>query len=211
MTTTITNTTLVVPDGFITNDSISSTAAIDVAKLAQQTVQEFPVGFSTFRVWDAITSLPPASSSSDDLGIVTGTPGTDGPTITTGDVKAAGVTTRKIGFEIPVPHNYDDGQTIEVRVRAAMETTVADVAAYVDLSAYIVNGSGLVGSDLVTTSQIAMNSLTPADCDFVLSAGSIDPGDHIMCVLSLSVEDSATATDVIAAVYSVVLRCDTRG
>ena len=56
MTTTITNTTLVVPDGFITNDSISSTAAIDVAKLAQQTVQEFPVGFSSFRVWDAITS-----------------------------------------------------------------------------------------------------------------------------------------------------------
>ena len=88
---------------------------------------------------------------------------------------------------------------------------MADVAAYVDLQAYIVNGSGLVGSDLVTTTQIAMNNLTAADCDFVLSAGSIDPGDHIMCVLSLAVEDSATATAVIANAYSIVLRCDTRG
>ena len=211
MTTTITNVNLVVPDGYVTDGSISATAQIAVSKLAQQTVQEFPVPFNSLRVWDAITSLPPASASADDLGLVIGTPGTDAPTISTGDVKAAGVTTRKIGFELAVPHNYDDGQTIEVRVRAGMETTVADVTAYVDLQAYIVNGSGLVGSDLVTTSLIAMNNLTAADCDFVLSAGSVDPGDHIMCVLTLSVEDSATATAVIANAYSVVLRCDTRG
>lgn len=211
MSTTVSGISVLFPDNWITNASFADNAAIATSRLEQRTFQEFPVPFTSMRVWDAMASLPVTSGANDDLALITGTPGTNALRIITGDVKTLGPTTRKIGFEIPVPHNYDDGETFEVRIRCAMETTVADTAANVDLQAWISNGSGGVGTDLVSSTASNCNSLTPADKDFVLTAGSIDPGDRIQCVISFFVQDGASNTAVTGAIYEVSVRCDTRG
>lgn len=211
MSTTVTSVSIVLPDGFITDAAFATGSDISTSRIAQRPFAKYAVPFTSMRVWDAMATVPVTTAANDDLALLTGTPGTSNLKLSTGDLKTAGPTTRKIGFELAVPPNYEDGQTIEVRVRAGMETTVADTAANVDLQAWISNGGGGVGSDLVTSTASNCNSLAAADKDFVLDAANIDPGDRIMCVLSFFVQDAATNTAVTGAVYEIALRCDTRG
>lgn len=199
------------PDGQAPGTFLSANAAIEPGQLAQRPLQAFPVALTSARVWDAMHTNLPGTPATDDLGLVTGTPGTDAPLISTGDLKAAGATSRKLAFELPIPANYDDGQTVQVVVRSAMETTVADASATVDLEAYKPDGAGAVGSDLVTTSAISMNSLTPADRVFTINPASLVKGEKLICVLTIAVNDAATATAVTGVVYAIDLKCDTRG
>jgi hypothetical protein len=113
-------------------------------------------------------------------------------------------------FSIPIPPNYDDGETIQVRIRAAMETTLASTSCTVDLEA-VVGSSGTPTADLVTSVAQSMNSLTAANFDFTINAASVDPGQLLECRLSISCNDTATATAVTPAVYKVSLLADTRG
>lgn len=211
MSTTITDATLVVPDGFITNRTVSSQAAIEVSKLAQQPLQEFPARLTDARVWDAIASLAPSSAAADDLALVGGTWGTDAPLLSAGDLKAAGATTRYTRLQIPIPANYQDGETIQVRLRCAVETTVADTTCTVDCEVYKGDGTGAVGSDLITTAAQSINSLTPADFDFTIDATAVDPGDLLDLRIAIACNDAATVTAVTPVIYSVTLLCDTRG
>lgn len=202
---------VVLPSGALRNEDISPSAAIEVAKLEQRVLAEYPIPFVDMRVWDAVTSLPVSAAANDDLGLINGTFGTHSLVLRTGDLKAAGSTSRKIRFETPVPPNYDDGQTIQLRVRCGMETTIADVTASVDLEVYKPYGDGAVGSDLCSTAATACNSLTIADKDFVIDASGVDPSDRLQCVLTFLVNDGATATAVQGVVTHVALLCDTRG
>jgi hypothetical protein len=111
---------------------------------------------------------------------------------------------------IPIPSNYEDGQTIQLRIRAKMETTVADNSCTIDAEAYI-GADGSLGSDLVTTPAGSMNSLSAANYDFTINATGVDPGDLLEVRLSIASNDAATATAVTPAIYSVSLLCDTRG
>jgi hypothetical protein len=156
------------------------------------------------------TNLP-GTPATDDLGLITGTPGTNAPKITTGDLKALGATSRRLAFELPIPANYEDGQTVNLVVRSAMETTIADVSATVDVSAYKPDGAGAVGSDLITTAATTMNSLTPSDKTFVIDGSSLLKGEKLICVVTVAVNDAATATAVTGAIYAIDLKCDTRG
>lgn len=209
--TRITGATILLPAGLLSNQDLSSNAAIDTSKIAQRVLAEYPVPFSSLRVWDAVTSLPVSAAANDDLGLINGTFGTHSLLLRTGDLKAAGSTSRKIRFEVAVPPNYDDGQTIQIRVRAGMETTVADTAATIDLEVYKPDGDGLVGSDLCATSATSVNSLTKANVDFSITASSVDPSDRLECVLTFLVNDAATVTAVQGVVTDLILMCDTRG
>lgn len=208
---TINNVSINIPDNSISGSAIAANAEIATSQLAQRAFQKAPVLFSSMRVWDAMHTPAVGTPASDDLGIVTGTPGTDAPMLSSGDLKSAGATTRKVAFEIEVPDDYDDGQTFQMRFTAAMETTVADTSATIDLEVYKPDGTGAVGSDLCTTAAQSINSLTPADKDFVIDETGIDPGDKLICIVSVAVNDAATGTAVTAAIYNVVRRCDTRG
>ncbi len=207
---TIPGVILTIPDQTLTNNDIAGNANIATSKMAQRVLAESVVPVHSFRVWDAVTSNPVSAAANDDLGLVTGTWATNPVRLTGGDMKALGATTRRIYFSIPIPANYDDGETIQIRVRAKMETTVADVSCTVDLEAYV-GSSGVVGSDLVTTAAQSMNSLTAANFDFTLNGASVEPGDLLECRLSIACNDAATATAVSPAVYKVSLLCDTRG
>lgn len=205
------NGTLQLPDGQAPGSFLSANAAIEPTQLAQRPLQAFPVPLTSARVWDAMHTNLPGTPAADDLGLITGTPGTDAPMISTGDVKALGATSRKLAFELPIPANYEDGQTIQVVVRSAMETTISDGTATIDLEAWKPDGAGAVGSDLVTTAALTTNSLTPSDKTFTLDASALTKGEKLICVLTMAVNDAATGTAVTGAVYSIDLKCDTRG
>ena len=208
---TLNQVSLTIPDNSLPGRTLSATAEIAKTQLAQQTLQPEPIPFALCRVWDAMQTNTPGTPATDDLGLVTGTPGTDAPMLSDGDLKAAGATTRKVAFEMSVPYDYDDGETFEVRFTAGMETSVADVSATIDLQVFKPDGTGAVGSDLCTTAAQSINSLTPNDYDFTIDGSGIDPGDKLICIVSVAVNDAATATAVTAAIYGMTRRCDTRG
>ena len=207
--TTIPNTTIILPPEVITNYTIAGNADISPTKIAQRVLAESVVPLVDAKTWDAVATNLPAAAASDDLGLVTGTWATNPVRITAGDVKALN-STRRLYFAVPIPANYEDGQTIQVRIRAKMETTVADTSCTLDLEAYV-GSSGSLGSDLVTTPAQSMNSLTAASYDFTINATGVDPGDLLECRLSIAYNDAATATAVTPAIYKIVLLCDTRG
>ena len=208
--TTIPDITMVLPPEVITNYTIAGNADIATTKLAQRVLAESVIPLTQARVWDAVQTNLPATPASDDLVIVTGTWGTNPVRITAGDVKALGSTTRRLYLAIPIPSNYEDGQTIQLRIRAKMETTVADNSCTIDAEAYV-GSDGALGSDLVTTTAASMNSLSAANYDFTINATGVDPGDLVEVRLSIASNDAATATAVTPAIYSVSLLCDTRG
>lgn len=208
--TTISDITMILPPEVITNYTIAGNADIAFTKIAQRVLAESVIPLTQARVWDAVQTNLPATPASDDLGIITGTWGTNPVRITAGDVKALGSTTRRLYLAIPIPSNYEDGQTIQLRIRAKMETTVADTSCTIDAEAYV-GSDGALGSDLVTTPATSMNSLSAANYEFPINATGVDPGDMLEVRLSIASNDAATATAVTPAIYSISLLCDTRG
>jgi len=208
--TTVPDVTMILPPEVITNYTIAGNADIATTKLAQRVLAELIVPLTNARTWDSIATNLPAAAASDDLGLVSGTWGTNPARITAGNVRTLGATTRRLYLAIPIPANYEDGQTIQLQIRAKIETTVADVSCTIDAEAYV-GADGALGSDLVTTSAQSMNSLSAASYDFTVNATGVDPGDLLEVRLSISSNDAATATAVTPAIYSIALLCDTRG
>lgn len=209
--TTITVTRMDIADNGIPANALATNLNLAVTQLAQRTFMAYPVPFTSCRVWDAMHTMVVGTAATDDLALITGTPGTDAPKLSAGDLKAAGATSRKVAFELDVPANYDDGETFQVRIRAGMETTIADGSCTVDLQVWKPAGDGLVGSDLCATAAQSINSLAEADKDFEITASSLDPGDKLICVVTIACTDTATATAVTPVIYSILRRCDTRG
>jgi hypothetical protein len=207
---TIPNVILQIPDRSLTNNDIAGNANIEPSKLGQRVLAESIIPLTQARTWDSVAVNLPAAATSDDLGLVSGTFGTNPARITAGDVKALGPTTRRLYMAIPIPANYEDGETIQLQIRAKMETTVADVSCAIDAEAYV-GSDGSLSSDLVTTAAQSMNSLTAAAYNFAINATGVDPGDLLEVRLSVASNDAATATAVTPAVYSIALLCDTRG
>ena len=208
--TTVPNVTMILPPEVITNYTIAGNADIATTKLAQRVLAESIVPLTQARTWDSVAVNLPAAAASDDLGLVSGTWGTNPARITAGNVRTIGATTRRLYMAIPIPANYEDGQTIQLQIRAKMETTIADVSCTIDAEAYV-GADGAVGSDLITTAAQSMNSLSAASYTFTIDATGVDPGDLLEVRLSISSNDAATATAVTPAIYSIALLCDTRG
>jgi hypothetical protein len=201
---------MILPPEVITNYTIAGNADIATTKLAQRVLAESIVPLTQARTWDSVAVNLPAAAASDDLGLVSGTWGTNPARITAGNVRIIGATTRRLYLAIPIPANYEDGQTIQLQIRAKMETAIADVSCAIDAEAYV-GSDGALGSDLVTTDAQSMNSLSAAAYTFTINATGVDPGDLLEVRLSISSNDAATATAVTPAIYSIALLCDTRG
>lgn len=189
---------------------LTTNAAIARTQLAQIPNVEVAITPFEWRVWDSGALL--GAAGTDDLGLVAGTFATDVYTIQAGDLKAAGATTRRAIIQIRVPEKYEDGQTVTLRLRSGMKTTVADTTCTIDVEAYEVGTSGLVsGSDLCTTSAQDTNSLTPANFSFTITPDALVAGDVIEVRVSITCTDGATATAVIPVLYKATLLYDSRG
>lgn len=207
-----TTNTFTLGDESIDNRQISPTAAIEHSKMEQRVLAITPVPATVLRVWDAMQTTI-GSPASDDLGIITNAAfGSNPPVyVGTGDLKAAGSTTRRCAFIVPLPNDYEDGQTVLLRFYAGMITTVADVAATLDVEAYRLDKDGTVGaSDLYTGAALTINSLTVAAKDFSLTPSTLQKGDAILVRVSVLVNDAATLTAVIGAIHQIELLADLR-
>ena len=197
-------------EGSFLNRDISSQANIERSKMELKTGRSFPVNQCDFRVWDALSSLLPSAGANDDLGLVTGTYGTNAPLIQTGDLKAAGATTRRARVLIPLPDNYADGESVVLRCNAQMVTTVADTSATIDIEAYRLLTDGTLSADLCATSAASINSLTLGSDDFTITATTLVAGDVLDVRVSITVTDGATVTAVIGSLHRLILRCSVR-
>lgn len=180
--------------------------------LALALLQPFPIPLTDFRVWDALQTPLPGAGSSDDLGLVGGTFATATPSLRTQDLKAAGASSNRARVLVQLPWEYQAGQSVRIRLKAGMITTVAGTSATIDCEAYKQQSSptDAIGSDLVTTAAQSINSLVFADMDFVVLPTSMSPGDILDVRITTAVNDGASATAVIAGITSCKLMCDVR-
>jgi len=176
--------------------------------LVQDDLQPYPIRICEFRVWDAPSTVAPATPATDDLGVIDNTFLTAAPTVETGDLKDAGATTRKTRFQFAVPPEYVAGQTITLRANAGMKTTVASVSATIDFQAV---RQAAPDADVCATDAQSINSLEADDFDFTITPTDVVPGDVLDCVCSVAVNDSGTGTAVIGQINSVALLLDVKG
>ena len=198
--------------GTLAGNRLTANAAITRSQLAQVPNVFRRISPFEWRVWDSGALL--GTPAGDDLGLAAGTFATDVFTVQAGDLKAAGPTTRMAIIHVPLPENYEDGQTVTLRLRAGVVTTVADTSCTIDAEVYEVGDSGNAGgtpTDLCTTAAQDMNSLTAADFDFAITPDSLVAGDILEIRISIACNDAATATAVIPALFKSALLYDARG
>ncbi|NQT11149.1 MAG: hypothetical protein HQ582_00270 [Planctomycetes bacterium] len=197
--------------GAVTNTDISASAEIARTKLAQDTAKKYIVPWSSFRVHDAIQTLLPSPSANDDLGFpATQTFGTVPWYLDTHDLKTTTNTLyARCCYELPA--EYDSGETITLRIRGGMKTTIADGSATIDASVYKADRDGAVGADLCSTAAQSINNLANADKDFTITPSGLAAGDILDCRVALAVVDTATGTAVIGEVLEVAFLLDIRG
>jgi len=197
--------------GTLTAADLAAAADIAYTQLAQRTLQSYPVKLTDGRVWDAITTALPGTAANDDIGIDNGTFGTESAHLTTGDIKAAGATTRYARFQVAVPAEYEAGETVTLVISAAMKTTVADVSCTVDAEVYSLDGDTTVSADLCATAAQSINSLTYAEKSFSVTSTSLTAGMMLDIRIALICNDAATVTAVEPTISNIAIKCDTRG
>jgi hypothetical protein len=183
---------------------------IEVARatLRQESGVAHAIPLTALRVWDALQTVLPGTAANDDLGLITNTFLTSAPTVETGDLKAAGATSRYARFQFAVPEHYVAGQAITLRVNAGMKTTVADTSATVD--AFVVRVAA-PGTDICATAAQSINSLTAANKDFTITPTNVVVGDILDVRVLLAVNDAATGTAVIGQINTISLLLATKG
>jgi predicted RecA/RadA family phage recombinase len=190
--------------------SMHSVSSLPRASLGQDDLAPYAIPLSAYKVWDApFTNVVATTGANDDLALVYGTFGTAASGLETGDLKnVAGPTTRKVGFQFPVPVEYVAGETITLRINCGAKTTVASTTLNVDAE---VTRDAAPSVDICATAAQSCNSLTAANKDFTLTPTNVVPGDLLNVVISMIVADTATATAVIGRINKVEMLMDVKG
>ncbi len=198
--------------GSITDVDCSAGMSLSRSKMAQRELATITIPLTHFRQWDHHAVNLPEAPATDDLGLVTGTLGTHPPTIQAGDLKTAGATTRYAGAEIALPMDYEEGQSVSIRVWAGMKTHVADVTCTLDLQAYQLDKDLTAPSDLCSTTLQSINNTadTFTFFDFAITPTTLSPGDVLQLRLVIACNDGASVTAVIPTITQVELLCDLR-
>lgn len=208
--------TQIIPNDVVINGSLRYSGGIvggiPRSDMLQESLAAYQIPWTSWRVWNALGTNLPGTSSSDDLGLYGGTWGTNTPSIQTYDVKNVGATTLYARTTIQLPAEYVAGQTVTLRFHAGMLTTIASVSATLDVEAYLSDSESLVsGSDLCATAATTINSVSLADKDFVITPATLSPGGVLDVRIAIAVNDSGTATVVAGLIGAATLLCDIQG
>lgn len=171
----------------------------------------FPINLTTLRVWDAYQTNLPGTAATDDLALVGGTFATAPPTISAGDLKAAGATTRYARCEVRLPECYEAGETVTIAISAGMKTTVASSSCTVDVEAYKLDKISGISADLCATAATSINSLTFATKSFTITSTALTAGDVLDVRIAIACNDAATVTAVTPTIAAIDLLCDIKG
>lgn len=170
------------------------------------------IDLRSVRVHDSASlALLPQTSAADDLGLYVGTFGTASHIIKTYDVKTVGATTLYGRFSAFVPPRYKTGEGFKLRFYAGMLSALADTTCTIDCVAYKIDKESGIGSDLVTTSAISMNSLTFANKDFTLTSSGLEVGDELDVRVAITPTDGGGATAVYGAIGAIGVLCSLQG
>lgn len=183
-------------------------ARSDVLSLAEE--QAFVIPWTLWRVWDAQETNLPASSGTDDISLVGGTWTSGVPSLQTKDF-GGGNTTQYARAQIPLPWNYVAGQTVKLRFHCGSFTTLPDAACTLDVICYLSGEECIVsGGDICATAVQTITSLTMADVDFTITAGTLSPGDLLDTRITLYGEDAGDLGVMTLRIGAVQLLCDVR-
>ncbi len=181
------------------------------SELAQLSNAIFNIPLTDFWVWDAPATHLPTAAASDDLGLVNGTYGTSPTTLRTIDFKNTNTTAYARTF-IRIPAEFQDAETVSIRINAGMTTTVASSSCTVDVEAWEIDSDGTLGAaDLCSTAAQSINSLTFAAKTFVITSTDLIAGDILDVRITIAGTDSATGTAVIGTICQVALLADIKG
>ena len=183
---------------------------IDRADLTQENSAEYVISPFDMRVHDAMQTVLPGTAANDDMGLITGTPGTDAPTLQGVDFGGTS-TDEKATFLFPLPVEYVSGQAITCVVRGAMVTTTSDGTATVDVECWVADDNGGVGGDICTTAAQSINNLTPADKSFTITPTSRVAGDVLVVRLSFAGSDSGNLGVMIPEIQKVSFVLSVKG
>jgi hypothetical protein len=173
-------------------------------------LQSYVIPLTNMRVHDAMQTVLPGTAANDDMGLITGTPGTDVPTLQ--GVDFGGTTSdEKAGFQFVLPPEYYSGGQIQVVVRAAMLTAIADTSCTVDVQCWPQDDNGAAAADICATSAQNMNSLTPANYTFTITATNRLPGDVLNIRLAFAGTDAGNLAVMIPEISKVTVKLDIRG
>lgn len=199
---------LVVPGNLRVTGNISPPIArADI--LEQVELAPFVVPWTFWRVHDALQTNLPGTAAADDLALIGGTFGSASPSIQSVDFGGTS-TTAHARAQIPVPADYEAGQTFTLRVHAGM-LVVADATCTLDVECYRSDEEAGIGSDLYAGSAQDINSATFADIDYTISPSTLSPGDLLDVRLTVAGTDASNAAPNITAVIAAVQRlCDVR-
>lgn len=188
-------------------DAVGSIGSFARADMIQESAVVHPVPLTSMRIHDAISTALPATSSSNDLGLVSGTYLTSNPSLRTADVKATTVS-NYARFLFPVPAHYVAGQAISLRINAGMVTTISDTTATLGVECARLAAPA---TNICATAAQDMNNLTAADITFTLTPTNVVVGDVLDVRLTIAVVDGASGTAVIGAIYSVSFLLSVKG
>lgn len=183
------------------------------SNLEEEAFAVYTIPLTELRVWDHRETLLPAAAANDDMGLITGTFGTDVPTAQSIDFKA-GATDEKCAFSFVVPVEYVSGASIAVWLRAGMITTISDTAATVDVECYESDRDGAAAggpTDLCGTAAQSINTLAHANMLFGIASAGVAPGDLLDFRLSFIGTDGATGTAVICEISQIEILLDVKG
>lgn len=183
------------------------------SELAMDSLKTYAIPLTAMRVHDnhaLLLGSSGGSPSADDMGIVTGTAGTDAPTLQGVDFGGTS-TDEKASFQFVLPPEYEAGGNIQVIVRAAMLTTVSDGTATVDVQCWPQDDNGAAASDICATAAQSINSLTPADKTFTITPTSRAAGDVLNIRLAFAGSDTGNLGVMIPEISKVTVKLDIRG
>lgn len=183
---------------------------VDRASITQQDDREYPINLVDLRVWDALHTNLPGTAAADDLALVGGTFGTGAPTVRGVDFGGT-TTTAHARFLFQLPVEYVAGQSVTLRLRGGMLTTVSDGTATVDAAVHKLDKDGGVSADLCATAAQSINSLTIANKDFTVTPTSLAPGDVLDIRVTVAGSDTGNAAVMIPVLTNAALLLDVKG
>lgn len=172
--------------------------------------KEYPIPFTSCKVWNTPTTNLPAVAADDDAALVVGTPGTHALTIQGLDPGGA-TTASKFTFEFTVPPEYVAAGTAAIRVKGKTTTSAADNACTIDFNVYRDAGDGTVGADIMASGPFSINNTTAVQSDMSITSSTLLPGDKIIVVGTIDGVDAGNAAAIVPTLVKLSMILAVKG
>ena len=201
------------PNNCITNSQVDTNADIVRSKLVQETLVEYAVPWTWMFVHDAPATTLPAAGANDDLGLYGAAFGTNTPYVATGELQA--LSAQRYGrFVFPLPAEYDNNQSITIRVKARVNApNLPTTTKTLGVRAYLSDDQiGVTGSELTSSAVAQTLTLSWANYDFTLDTAGTETGANIDVRFDMNINDSGGAVEVtIGEIGKISMLMDVKG